>query len=862
VIALAWQTVRARLVNLVGTFVALALGVALLAAMALTLASTAGAAPTGPRWFVRPDVVVAGTGSVAVTIGAGEDADTETTRTAASRTVPAAVAARLSTLEATTPDATTPDATAVVDYAGYAMTTGAPGDTAHPWSAAAMHDYHWVAGGRPTGNDEIVLTAPTKHRPGDRITVQTIEGPERFTVSGVLRTDAPAAFYTTDQVAQRLAGNRIDAIALTARPTGTDRAGTADGGGRAAALAGQVRAALGGTAGMRILTGDHRRDVEPDPDADKLEVAASLLGTTSGLAAFVSIFVVAGTFSYSVAARRREFGLLRMAGATPRQVRRLVLGEALVSGTLAALAGGALGTLLAPVLAGWLARSGFAPAGFTAHFILWPVAAAFGTGLLVAVLGAALAARRAGRVRPVEALREASVDRRPMTLTRWLFGLAAAGGAVPILAVFATMHSADASALILVLAMLLVIAGASFAPLVIPPLVWLLTAPLAASRGALGVLARRGARASVRRTAATAAPILVTIGIAGALLAGTETLNGAAASAARAGITADAVVAPGAGTGDQAGGGPAGAGLADRTVAALRGQPGVRAAVPVTDAPVYVRQNGEPEDWTGRYANGPDLAGVLHLPVVAGDLADLTGTDTVAVPAGRWRLGQTADLWLGDSTPVRLRVVAVLGDRLDLDQTVLLPLALRAGHARPLADTVYLRLAPGTGLAGPAATAAAGGGTLVRTADYLSAADGEQQRTNQLAMTAVLGMALLYTGISIANTLVMATGNRRRELATLRLTGATTGQLLRLVLLEAVLVTCAGTLLAALVTGITVVGMRHSLAGLAPSTGIVVPWSALGAITLACLVTAVLASVLPAGLLLRRRPVELAAVPE
>ena len=53
-------------------------------------------------------------------------------------------------------------------------------------------------------------------------------------------------------------------------------------------------------------------------------------------------------------------------------------------------------------------------------------------------------------------------------------------------------------------------------------------------------------------------------------------------------------------------------------------------------------------------------------------------------------------MWLADSTPVRLRVVAVLADQIDLEQTVLLPSALRAGHTSvPMASTVYLSLSPG-----------------------------------------------------------------------------------------------------------------------------------------------------------------------
>jgi putative ABC transport system permease protein len=523
-----------------------------------------------------------------------------------------------------------------------------------------------------------------------------------------------------------------------------------------------------------------------------------------------------------------------------------------VVGIVAAGVGSLLGTAAAPRFARWLVATGFAPDTFTAHVIFWPVAAAFGAGLLVALTGAWLAARRAGRVRPVEALREAAIDRRAMTPTRWIVGTGALVTTVPLLAAFASVDSGDAVALAINAAMFLIIALAMFAPLLIPPLVAVLTAPVGRLLGPAAELAGHSARTAVRRTAATAAPILVTVGIAGSTLAGFAILASATDSAARSRIVAEAAVVPGAAPG-----------LADATVAALRAVPGVTAAVPVTDTPVWVRADGEPEDWQGRYVPGPDLGAVLRMPVLAGTLADLTGTDTVAVPAGRWRLGDTAAFWLGDSTPVRLRVVAVFAEQIDLDGTVLLPWALRDAHTRPLANTVFLRFAPGTApTAALAAAAATGGGTLVGTSGYLSAAATERDRTNRFGTIAVLGMALLYTGIAIANTLVMATRDRARELAALRLAGTTPGQVLRTVAVEAVLVTAVGALLAVIVTGITAVASYRGLSSVAPAVELAVPWRELGAIVVCCLVTAVLSSVTPAALLLRRRAVDLVGTRE
>jgi len=75
-----------------------------------------------------------------------------------------------------------------------------------------------------------------------------------------------------------------------------------------------------------------------------------------------------------------------------------------------------------------------------------------------------------------------------------------------------------------------------------------------------------------------------------------------------------------------------------------------------------------------------------------------------------------------------------------LDQTVLLPWALRGPHtSTPLASAGYLRPS--------------------RTASYLSAGEAQDNRLNQRMLLAVLGMALAYTAIAIANTLVMATAS-------------------------------------------------------------------------------------------------------
>lgn len=125
----------------------------------------------------------------------------------------------------------------------------------------------------------------------------------------------------------------------------------------------------------------------------------------------------------------------------------------------------------------------------------------------------------------------------------------------------------------------------------------------------------------------------------------------------------------------------------------------------------------------------------------------------------------------------------------------------------------------------------------------------------------VLGIALIYTGIALGNTMVMATSDRVRDLAVLRLAGATKRQILILVAVEAMTVVVVGAVLGAIVTAVNVLGIWGSLAALSVWSSVVLPWQTLAATLGACVVVAVVASVLPAVGALRTRPVELARSP-
>ncbi|WP_432136212.1 MULTISPECIES: FtsX-like permease family protein [unclassified Streptomyces] len=96
----------------------------------------------------------------------------------------------------------------------------------------------------------------------------------------------------------------------------------------------------------------------------------------------------------------------------------------------------------------------------------------------------------------------------------------------------------------------------------------------------------------------------------------------------------------------------------------------------------------------------------------------------------------------------------------------------------------------------------------------------------------------------------------------LRLAGATGWQVLRLVSAEALTVVAAGTLLGLAVAGLGLAGLCGALALVSAPVTPALPWATITTAAGACAFLAVLSTVVPTALTLRRRAVELAGVRE
>ncbi|SOD61063.1 putative ABC transport system permease protein [Streptomyces zhaozhouensis] len=177
----------------------------------------------------------------------------------------------------------------------------------------------------------------------------------------------------------------------------------------------------------------------PDQSKETLETMAFVVG---GWGLALVVFAVVSTMSLTVRQRSREMALLKSIGATPTQVRRLVVGETVVLAALAAVAAIVPAMGLGQLLFEALKETGQVDEGVSHAF--GPVAITMGmaNAMVAAVIGALITARRATAMRAVEAMADASGaggEEPLMGRTRWVLTLlallATAGSGTAVLTV-------------------------------------------------------------------------------------------------------------------------------------------------------------------------------------------------------------------------------------------------------------------------------------------------------------------------------------------------------------------------------------------------------------------------------------------
>ncbi|PSL56954.1 putative ABC transport system permease protein [Saccharothrix carnea] len=766
---LAVASVRRRLGAFVGTFLTAFLAVALISGSGSLLYSVLTAGPGADR-FAGVDVVVAEKRSVELTTrhDKGDEVKEKTKTERLTGAVPlpadlvAAVAATTGVGEVVA-DSAFPVA---LDLEG--VPVRAPeraAVVAHGWASAPLTPYVLRDGTAPATN-EVAVGAELGLTTGQTVGLTTRTGTRDARVSGVVTGGVPgqAAIFVADRQVGEWSGlTGPTAIAVQVVPGFSPD---------------DVVSALAGL-GAGVFTGDEKVHGDLPGAVPDYVGAVSIFGFLLGITGFAAVFVLTGTVSLAVRQRLRELALLRTAGATPRQLRRLLATEITLVTVVATVPALPIGVVVAHVVAGRFRELGAVPAQFTVAVNPVVLIASAVLGLLVTRLATAVAARRAVRISPTQALRETVTDARAGRVPRVVAAVVLTAGAVAVLGIV-PLGGPLGMGMGFVSCALLLCAAATLGPILVGG-VTAVVSRLVGSTGVLGRVAGAMTRVESRRVVGVAIPLTLMFAINATMLVNGDIL-GAVTAEQEATRVAPATTRV---TASNAPGLPLA--VAER-VAAL---PSVTGSALTLGTRVVVDQDGKPEDYP---AQGLRSAGerALDLGVTAGNLGDVDGGSVaVSAPlAGQrgWRLGDRPTFWLADGTRVALRVVAVFEHWRGFGDLVLDAGLVAAHDPRGLVGSVHLRGEPD--LAGFPVVAASN-----------AVPEAENQ---QAAWELMVAVSLGFTAIAVVNTFAVATGARRREFAGLRLAGATARQVHRLLDREAVITVAVALVLGCVISGIVV----------------------------------------------------------
>lgn len=526
------------------------------------------------------------------------------------------------------------------------------------------------------------------------------------------------------------------------------------------------------------------------------------LDFVTGLTVAMSWFIVGNAMLMNVTERRRSLSLVRLLGASARQIRRMIATEAALLGAAGAALGVVGGLAAARPIAAGISRSLQAPfEGLVVHPAIIPVASVM--GILVAIAAAWWPARQAARVDPLEGLSHAPPP--PSGGVPWRFvgaALALWVIATGILAAVLFERLPPRAAVPAGIAMLLSFVATT--PVILPPIARACAALVPARFRIERELALEQILRQPVRTALTTGVLVVAvsngIGLGHAIRDNVEDILGWYARLMRADwvLTHAGMVT---------------AGAADGGVAAKAAEEEVRGVDGVDRVDVIGIA-------TGRVAGGAcvvvarDVPDDAPLPIdpVDGDEASVRAAlargEAVAGTVLARRLGLAA----GDELQVevfgrttKIRVAALVVDYTSGGAS----LVLRRDAAKRLfglesADVILVTARPGTGESLRAALAAVADkhGMLLRSfGDVKRFVDGIVGGVVG-SLWAILGLGFVVGSLGVANTVTMNVLEKRRTLGLLRAVGMTSRQVTGVVVLESLLLGLSGALIG-LLGGIT-----------------------------------------------------------
>jgi putative ABC transport system permease protein len=652
-----------------------------------------------------------------------------------------------------------------------------------------LNPFQVVQGSAPHGIDQVVIDKATADKYhfaiGSPITVLTATGAHRLHVVGVSKfgsADSPlgatvAMFDLT--TAQRLTGKvgQFTGIRVIAQP-----------GVSQTELTNRIQRVL--PAHVQAITGDAAvKEQQQAIQNGFLSFFTTFLLVFAVIAVFVGSFVIYNTFSIIVAQRTKEMALLRAVGASRRQVMGSVVAEAAVVGVLFSGLGLFVGIGLASLLKAALGAIGLGVPSTGTVVTPSSMIVAFLIGLVVTLVVAIAPARRAAKVPPVAAMRDVEVDTTATSKSRTVIGCIVLGAGIGLL--FLGLFGGGGAALAEVGAgAALTFLGVSvLGPIFARPLSVAIGAPVARLVGITGRLARQNASRNPKRTSATAAALMIGVGLVGFFTIFASSATASVNHTIDVQFHGDYLI-----DSNQRGD----AGLPPSVATQIKTVPGVKSVLAAQSGPIHI------------FGNDTNVAGVDTAPIP--QMADLDirqgsldqlGANQIAVSedtakAHHLHLGsQVAASFLTPGV-ARLEVVMIynnadlVGDfflsragyqaHLPYRNDQLVFVAVDKGHVdavRPALDRITKPY--------PTAT--------VQDINQYKAQQASQINTILVLVYVLLALAVFIALLGIMNTLALSIFERTRELGLMRAVGMSRRQVRASVRWESVIIALVGTVL-------------------------------------------------------------------
>ncbi|NEB79185.1 ABC transporter permease [Streptomyces sp. SID14478] len=683
---------------------------------------------------------------------------------------------------------------------------GAP-TIAGNWTANDLRSMEITAGHAPRGPTQTMVDADTakKHhlKLGDELRTIAATGDFKAKVVGIasfkVTNPGAAVVYFDTATAQR------ELIGKTGRFTQINVAaasGVSD-----TQLKRNVAGELSASGTYKIQTQQEAADANASDVGSFMDVIKYALLGFAGIAFLVGIFLIINTFSMLVAQRTREIGLMRAIGSSRKQVNRSVLVEALLLGVVGSVVGVAAGVGLAIGLMKVMSAVGM-DLSTNDLTVKWTTPAiGLLLGIVVTVLAAYLPARRAGKVSPMAALRDAGTPADVKAgAVRAVLGLLLTGGGGYALYLATQADKASEGSLFLGAGIVASLIGfVVIGPLLAGIVVRVISAVLLRFFGPVGRMAERNALRNPRRTGATGAALMIGLALVACLSVVGSSMVASATDQLDKSVGADFIVEPSNG------------GITPQAAAALKKVQRDGLVSHVTEVkfvkatlttPSGVKEKEELS------AASPSYAEDLRRDMSAGQLSAAYGKDAMSVGSefadkNHVAVGDTMTVAFDHGRTAKLKVAAITNDEDTVfDKGAMYTNVATAAQYVP-ADRLPLNgmmFAKAAGSDDDSAKAAAAYKALKKsvasdpTVKVKDQTDYKQTLKDQIGQLlnmiyGLLALAIIVAVLGVVNTLALSVVERTREIGLMRAIGLSRRQLRRMIRLESVVIALFGALL-------------------------------------------------------------------